>query len=112
MRNAIFSDTARPHLIQRSGNRPHFNLKSLSVRGTRRPPAMAGQALLDARTLPLNADCAEFCPSSGLEDLLAVGTYQLDSQTQRRDGCLHLFALRVRCCREGSAFAPATWLLT
>jgi hypothetical protein len=39
-------------------------------------------------TLPLNADCTEFCPVIGNQDVLAVGTYQLNEATQQRDGCL------------------------
>lgn len=42
-------------------------------------------------TLELNADSTEFCPLPGHLDLLAVGTYQLDEGSQRRDGRLHLY---------------------
>ena len=51
-----------------------------------------GMAVLhEERKLELNADCAEFCPFPGHQDLLAVGTYQLDEQKQQRHGRLHLF---------------------
>lgn len=47
--------------------------------------------LHEERKLELNADCAEFCPFPGHQDLLAVGTYQLDEQEQLRHGRLYLF---------------------
>ena len=47
--------------------------------------------LHEERKLELNADCAEFCPTPGRQDLLAVGTYQLDEQEQQRHGRLYLF---------------------
>ena len=43
--------------------------------------------------LDLNADCAEFCPFPSHEDLLAVGTYQLDEQEQQRHGRLYLYSI-------------------
>ena len=43
--------------------------------------------------LSLNADSTEFCPIDGLQHLLAVGTYELDEASQRRQGLLHLYAL-------------------
>lgn len=49
--------------------------------------------LHEERKLELNADCAEFCPYTGHEDLLAVGTYQLDEQEQQRHGRLYLFRI-------------------
>ncbi|KAK9827230.1 hypothetical protein WJX74_011066 [Apatococcus lobatus] len=39
---------------------------------------------------PLNADFAAFCPVDGMQQLLAVGTYQLDETSQKRVGRLHL----------------------
>lgn len=47
--------------------------------------------------LDLNSDCAEFCPLEGYHNLLAVGTYQLNEDTQQRQGRLHLYSLRVDC---------------
>lgn len=42
------------------------------------------------RTLELNADSTEWCPTQGSRDLLAVGTYQLDEATSSRNGRLAL----------------------
>ena len=42
--------------------------------------------LLHEQVLPLNADCAEFCPFDSHEQLLAVGSYQLDEASQERHG--------------------------
>ena len=38
------------------------------------------------QTLDLNADSAEWCPTTGSKDCLAVGTYQLDESNNQRDG--------------------------
>lgn len=43
------------------------------------------------RILSFNADATEFCPTPGCEDVLAVGTYQLDEGTQTREGRLYMF---------------------
>lgn len=48
----------------------------------------------DRRTLPLNTDVAEWCPTPQATSLLAVGTYQLDEASQQRLGRLHLYQLR------------------
>lgn len=47
----------------------------------------------DRRTLPLNTDVAEWCPTPQAASLLAVGTYQLDEATQQRLGRLHMYGL-------------------
>ena len=45
-------------------------------------------------TLDLDTDVAEWCPAAGaLARLLAVGTYQLDKASGRREGRLHLYQL-------------------
>ena len=51
-------------------------------------------ALLDKRVLDLPADCAEFCPDSNGNHLLAAGTYELNEQTQQRTGRLYLYAVQ------------------
>eukprot|EP00803_Ostreobium_quekettii_P006624 evm.model.scf_1041.3 EVM.evm.TU.scf_1041.3 scf_1041:6619-8530(-) len=52
----------------------------------------SGCVLHDALTLPLNTDCAEFCPLEGRQSLLAVGTYQLvEGERPRRDGGINLY---------------------
>ena len=43
--------------------------------------------------LNVNADSTEFCPISGLQNLLAVGTYELEETSQTRHGLLHLYVL-------------------
>lgn len=45
-------------------------------------------------TLDLNADVAEWCPTPNYTDILAAGTYQLNEQTQTREGILYLYSLR------------------
>ena len=47
------------------------------------------------RTLPLNADCAEFCINQQHRDVLAAGSYQLDEGTQQRAGSIHLYRLSL-----------------
>lgn len=49
--------------------------------------------LHDQRVMGMNADCVEFCNCSGYEDLVAVGTYELKEEEQKRVGELHLFEL-------------------
>lgn len=51
-------------------------------------------ALLDERVLGLHADCAEFCPNSSGNNLLAAGTYELNEQTQHRAGRLYLYGVQ------------------
>ena len=47
----------------------------------------------DAITVDLNADSTEWCPAAGDENLLAVGTYQLDEASGKRNGrCAALIA--------------------
>eukprot|EP01126_Amoeba_proteus_P063705 TRINITY_DN8806_c0_g1_i7.p1 TRINITY_DN8806_c0_g1~~TRINITY_DN8806_c0_g1_i7.p1 ORF type:complete len:173 (-),score=38.26 TRINITY_DN8806_c0_g1_i7:118-636(-) len=41
--------------------------------------------------LGLNADCCEFCPD--VHHLLATGCYQLNKETQARDGLIYLFKI-------------------
>jgi diphthine methyl ester acylhydrolase len=43
--------------------------------------------------LDLHADVVAWCPSPGSEDVLAVGTYQLNEETRLRDGRLYLYEL-------------------
>lgn len=47
---------------------------------------MMAAVLHQERTLDLNADSAEWCPTNGSRDLLAIGTYQLDAATSTRNG--------------------------
>lgn len=51
------------------------------------------QELHQEVTLGLNADSTEFCPVEGLQNLLAVGTYELDETSQTRHGLLYLYKL-------------------
>ena len=60
--------------------------------------------------LSLNADSTEFCPIDGLQHLLAVGTYELDEATQRRQGLLHLYAL-IRSPAADGNMSPCNWQL-
>ena len=58
-----------------------------------------GDAFLDPmtlvqRTFPLNTDCVEFCRVRGFENLLAVGCYELDLQTNDRQGQIHILCLK------------------
>lgn len=48
---------------------------------------------LDALTLDLNTDVVEWCPAPAQWRWLAVGTYQLDEGSGRREGRLHLYSL-------------------
>lgn len=43
-------------------------------------------SLIVSQTLSLNADAAEWCPTAGHENLLAVGTYQLEEELGKRVG--------------------------
>eukprot|EP00850_Spirogloea_muscicola_P003728 SM000015S01228 [mRNA] locus=s15:660817:661673:- [translate_table: standard] len=52
----------------------------------------------DVHVLPGNADCVEFCPTPGCEQLLAAGTYTLEEAAggdgpQQRRGGVHVFQL-------------------
>lgn len=50
--------------------------------------------LLQELILDLNTDVAEFCPGPpSHQQLLAIGTYQLDEASQQRHGRLHLYSL-------------------
>lgn len=49
---------------------------------------------LVTHTLRLPADVAEWCPTPGATDVLAVGMYKLDEATQLRHGAVHLFQLQ------------------
>lgn len=49
--------------------------------------------LHDQRVLPFNADCTACCPTEGHRNLLAVGTYQLDTIQGVRTGCLDIYKL-------------------
>ena len=49
--------------------------------------------LHDSITLEVNADSTEWCPWLGHQELLAVGTYQLDEITQERLGIIHIYGL-------------------
>lgn len=48
--------------------------------------------LCSSRVLDLNADCCEFCPVENLEEILAVGTYQLEESSQNRIGKLYVYS--------------------
>ncbi|KAG2448732.1 hypothetical protein HYH02_006087 [Chlamydomonas schloesseri] len=59
-------------------------------------PSRAGgpfPRVIHSTLLDYNADCAEFCPVPGLTQLLALGTYQLLEEEQRRVGRCYLYAL-------------------
>jgi hypothetical protein len=45
------------------------------------------------RILDYNADVAEFCPHPSVENVLAVGTYELDETSRNRHGKLYVFRL-------------------
>ena len=47
-------------------------------------------------TLELHADVADWNPNSGLERLLAVGTYELDEETRQRHGKLYTYELDLQ----------------
>lgn len=53
----------------------------------------------DQRVLALNADCVACCPNEGHGDLLAAGTYQLDTSTGIRSGLLYTYSLQ--CDQDG-----------
>mmetsp|Transcript_12787 Transcript_12787/g.22751 ORF Transcript_12787/g.22751 Transcript_12787/m.22751 type:complete len:391 (-) Transcript_12787:274-1446(-) len=44
-----------------------------------------------SEVLPQNSDCAEFCTSNNLTNLLAIGTYQLAPNGKDRDGSVILY---------------------
>ena len=46
-------------------------------------------------TLPLHADSTEFCPLDTLQQILAVGTYELVEETQTRHGELCVYRLET-----------------
>lgn len=50
--------------------------------------------LHDEKRMDLNADCVEFCNCAGHEDLVAVGTYELKEEIQKRIGELFLYQLQ------------------
>eukprot|EP00884_Botryococcus_braunii_P004153 jgi/Botrbrau1/13739/Bobra.0356s0015.1 len=52
------------------------------------------------RILDYNADVAEFCPHTSVENVLAVGTYELDQTSRTRHGKLYVFRL-VGDIRDG-----------
>ena len=58
-------------------------------------------------TLGLNADVAEWCPSPPHTRVLAAGTYQLNEDTQRREGRLYLYRLEGEL-RAGSSLSLET----
>lgn len=45
-------------------------------------------------TLAVNADSTEFCPLDTLQHMLAVGTYELEEETQTRYGELYVYHLK------------------
>ena len=45
-------------------------------------------------TLAVNADSTEFCPLDTLQHILAVGTYELEEETQTRFGELYVYHLK------------------
>lgn len=49
-------------------------------------PAMTGTQQLATATMPLCADCAEFAPFECLLDHVAIGMYQLNEETGKREG--------------------------
>jgi hypothetical protein len=55
------------------------------------------------RKLALCADVAEFCPTAPWQDVLAVGTYQLEEDASTRRGILYLLQVR-----EGGVGEPWT----
>lgn len=55
--------------------------------------AAAAATMLATRTLPLNADVAEWCVAPQHSDVLAAGTYQLDEAAGVRQGRVHLYSL-------------------
>ena len=57
-------------------------------------------SLYEEVVLTINADSTEFCPLVGLQDLLAVGTYQLQESSQERHGLLQLYRLRTPEAQE------------
>lgn len=78
------------------GDASHSILRLLSVWVLHEHP------LLVAFTVPLhmlhhslkldyNADSVECCPQSGLQSMVAVGTYQLDEATRTRHGRIYLY---------------------
>ena len=46
-------------------------------------------------TLAVNADSTEFCPLDTLQQILAVGTYELEEETQTRHGELCIYRLET-----------------
>ncbi|KAK3258249.1 hypothetical protein CYMTET_32698 [Cymbomonas tetramitiformis] len=48
---------------------------------------------LDSAKLDLDVDIVEFCPQTGLHNILAVGTYKLIEEPYSRVGQLHLFSV-------------------
>jgi hypothetical protein len=56
--------------------------------------------------LDLNADCAEFCPTQGHHEWLAVGTYQLDEATSIRHGRLYLYSLQQQQQQQEKVWQP------
>lgn len=55
------------------------------------------------RILAFNADVTEFCPTAGCDDVLAVGTYQLDEATQTREGRLYIFRVSGHALEDNLA---------
>ena len=55
--------------------------------------------------LAVNADSTEFCPLETLRRILAVGTYELDVNSQTRHGLLYLYHLQraPANCRDPAA---------
>lgn len=51
--------------------------------------------------LDLNSDCAEFCTDEHHYNLLAVGTYQLDEASTKRNGRLYLYSLHAAEEQDG-----------
>lgn len=66
-------------------------------------------------TLAVNADSTEFCPLDTLQQILAVGTYELDEETQTRYGELCVYRLETASgnCNSQDAESiciPAWWM--
>lgn len=51
-------------------------------------------ALVAEHKLRLNTDCVEFCSADGMQDIFAVGSYELNVETQERDGLITIMSLR------------------
>jgi hypothetical protein len=73
------------------------SLIEISLCGTQRQMALAHPHALFESQCPLNADCVETCPQPlghpESQAVVALGMYELDTETRERRGAIHLQAV-------------------